>query len=368
MGDISEEKRYWIGFSVFSGIGPKRFKLILNHFKSAKTAWHADILDLESVLGKALSVKFNEFRKTFSNEKYIQKLQYKNIEIITLLDEHYPFLLTQIDDPPFLLYIKGNLRKWSSNKNDRVIAVVGTRKITSYGQEVTENFTRELAHAGYIIVSGLAYGVDACAHQATIDSGGITLAVLGCGVDCCTPRENEKIYDQILKSDGSILSEIPPGTSPTKGSFPSRNRIIAGLSRAVLVTEGAADSGALYTAEDAFKLNRPVFAVPGPITSILSKGPHSLIAKGGKLVTSAEDILNQLMANGKGRMVSRKTTIRGDTKEEQMIIDLLVNESLHFDDLVRKTKLDSAKQGTLLSIMEMKGMIKTIDGIYSLIY
>ncbi len=369
------ERLYWLGFSVFPGVGPKRFRLLLNYFKSAKTAWEASALDLEPILGKVLTGKFNEFRKTFMLEEYYKELQAKKVSFIALVDKDYPELLEEIEDPPFVLYVKGNRKILPGAypelnrkaQNDRLIAVVGTRKITSYGRDVTEQITKELVSAGFTIVSGLAYGVDACAHKTTIDAGGRTIAVLGCGVDCCSPRENLSLYNRIVHADGAIISEIPLGIAPTKGSFPSRNRIIAGLSQAIIVTEGARDSGALYTADDALKIGRPVFAVPGPITSQLSKGPNSLITKGAKLLTSAEDILREFRIQSSELRINKKQ-IKVDNKEEQEIIDLLVNEQLHFDELIRKTKIESSQLGVLLSIMEMKGILKSSGGLYGLMY
>lgn len=359
-----EEKLYWLGFSVFPGVGPKRFGDLLSKFNSAENAWKAEINDLEMVLGRVIALKFSEFRKSFRSDVYFQKLIDKKVNFLTLIDDKYPSLLREIKDSPFVLYYKGNP---SNSSGQKIVAVVGTRKITSYGREVTEQITRELVSAGFTIVSGLAYGVDACAHKTTIDSGGKTIAVLGCGVDCCYPRTNQKIYDQIIETKGAIVSEFPIEMQPSVGSFPSRNRIIAGLSQAVIVTEGASDSGALYTANDALKLRRPAFAVPGPITSQLSKGPNSLIAKGAKLVSSTEDILRELGTTGSTSTTSITKEIKGDTEDEQMVIDLLQNENLHFDELVRKTKMGSSQLGTLLSLMEMKGVVRASEGIFALI-
>ena len=232
---------------------------------------------------------------------------------------------------------------------------------------MTEDLTADLVNNGFVIVSGLALGVDASAHKTTIENKGKTIAVLGCGVDCCYPRENEAIYNSILESGGAIVSEYPLSQEPSKGSFPSRNRIIAGLSQAVIVTEGAADSGALYTADEAFALNRPVFAVPGPITSSLSKGPHGLISKGGKLISGAEDVLRELRSKNyelgndsrSNPLSPRPLLPKGDTKEEQKVINVLQNESVHFDEIVKRTKIESSKLGGILSIMEMKGMVRS---------
>lgn len=370
-----EEKLYWLGFSLFPGIGPKRFNILLNNFKNAKAAWNAKLSDLEPILGKVITIKFDEFRRNFIPEKYYKKLQEKKVSFTTLLDQDYPDLLKQIDDPPFLLYIKGRsdiIRETYGNscKNttpELAVAVVGTRKITAYGMEVTTKLTADLVTSGFIIVSGLAFGVDTCAHNTTIKNRGKTIAVLGCGVDCCNPRENQRLYDEICANGGAIISELPPGAAPTKGSFPSRNRIIAGLSHGVLVTEGSEVSGALYTAKYAIKYGRPVFAIPGPITSQLSKGPNTLITKGAKLVLNAQDILKEFGIKNND-LRSRNKVIKGETEEEQIIINYLYNENLLFDELVQKTKINSSKLSTLLSVMEIRGLLTSSQGLYSLIH
>jgi len=197
-----------------------------------------------------------------------------------------------------------------------------------------------------------------------LENQGKTIAVLGCGVDCCNPRENQGIYNSILKSGNCIVSEFPLQMKPTQWSFPARNRIIAGLSQAVLVTEGAEDSGSLITAEFALKFGRKVFAVPGPITSSMSKGPYKLIAKGAVLVTSAEDIFRELKtpAFAKASAGKQNSKVSNATGEEQVILDLLQNENLHFDEIVRRTKLKPSHLSSLLSMMEIKGMVKSLDG------
>lgn len=353
-----EERLYWLGFSLFPGIGPGRFRKLLSHFGTAKDAWQASLEDLKaSGIGNALAEQFVAFRPTISLSAAEKDLHKEQIQFLTQLDSQYPKLLAQSKNAPFLLYCKGNLHVLMQ---PNPIAIVGTRKVTEYGRAVTENFTTELVHAGCVIVSGLALGVDSVAHDATVAAGGKTIAVLGCGVDCCTPRENQLVYNKILNSGGLILSEYGLGVQPTKGSFPSRNRIIAGMSEAVIVTEGAAKSGSLITAHDAFSVGRKVFAVPGPITSSLSAGPYELIKKGAKLVTSAKEIIKELgltnYESGK-----KKTKVKADTKEEQVIVDLLQQESLHFDELVRRTGMTASQVGSLLSLLEMKGVIKTFD-------
>ena len=201
-------------------------------------------------------------------------------------------------------------------------------------------------------------GVDTVAHQITLAKNGKTIAVLGCGVDCCHPTANQRLYEEIISSGGAVISEFPLQQSPSKGSFPSRNRIIAGLSQAIVVTEGAEDSGALITAKDAFTCQRKVFAVPGPITSHLSKGPNSLLSKGAILATSAEDILKEMGIKTVKTKRQGKTKVVGETDEEQKVINVLQNERLLFDDIVRRSELMSSTVGTLLSVMEIKGIVK----------
>lgn len=356
-----EERGYWLGFSAFPGVGPKKFRRLINEFESARKAWFASERDLKKVIGEVLTEKFIEFKNNFSIKLYVQEQKKRKISFLTLKDKEYPKLLLQIPNPPFVLYVKGKF-DFSSNN---LFAIVGTRKITNYGREVTEIFGNELSNAGFTIVSGLAIGVDAAAHTSAIEANAKTIAVLGCGVDCVTPTENEPLYNSIVKGHGAVVSEYPLGHPPTIGSFPSRNRIIAGLSMGVLVTEGAEDSGSLITADHAFKFKRPVFAVPGPITSTLSKGPFKLISKGAKLVTSPLDILNELkVQKSKLKITTQKSKVKGDNKIEIQIIKLLENEPLHFDEIVRKSGLDSSKVGSILSLMEVKGLIKGLDGGY----
>lgn len=393
-----DERSYWLGFSLFSGIGPGRFTKLLTHFGSAKNAWEAHETDLVTILKPALTKSFLAFRKEFSFEDYLKKMHKANVSFLTLEDKQYPQLLKTIKNPPFVSFYKGNKEILNSqnvipakgrterSEGDRLldkgegiqnldsrfhgndnyenvgyVGIVGTRKITDYGRAVTEKITRELVESGCVIVSGLALGVDTIAHQTTIDAHGKTIAVLGCGIDCCYPRENQRLYDAILAKGGVIVSEYGLGFQPTKGSFPSRNRIIAGLSLGTLVTEGASDSGALITAKDALANNRRVFAVPGPVTSSLSQGTYQLIKQGAVVVGSGKEILEELQIRGAKRAKGDKG-LKGDTKEEQKILDLLREQDVHIDELAKRTGIASAKIGGILSLMEMKGLIKSQEG------
>lgn len=387
-----EERMYWLGFSVFPGIGPSRFDQLLLRFQTAEEAWYAPLADLTSTIGPATAVKFDSFRKTFSLSDYAKRLKKTNTSFLIPIENEYPQLLKDIKNPPIVLFFKGNkdilnaqnviasearqsnlneneiASSISSPRNDRkYIGVVGTRKITSYGKQVTEQITETLVDASCVIVSGLAMGVDAVAHKTTIDLGGQTIAVLGCGVDCVNPVTNQALYNSILEKGSVIVSEYPVGEPPSVGSFPSRNRIIAGLSHGIVVTEGAADSGALITAKDAMENGRKIFAVPGPITSSLSHGPNALIKAGAKMVTSGEDILHELGVSKTQSFKVSKNMV-GETEEEQKIIDILLSESLSLDDIIRKTHMTSQQASVTLSVLEMRGMVFLQgNGTYSLL-
>ena len=355
------ERNYWLGFSSFPGIGPARFKKLLEKFGTAKNAWQAPSLDKSGLIGVETGEKFDTFRKEFLIEDYIKKLKEKDVWFVTLEDKDYPELLKEIKNPPFVLYGRGDPSSLRSSGPS--VAVVGARKTTQYGRDVTKLLTTELVLSGFTIVSGLALGVDAISHMTALENNGKTIAILGCGVDCCNPLENQSVYNSILKSGNCIISEFPLGMAPAQWTFPARNRIIAGLADAVLVTEGAEDSGSLITAEFALKFNRKVFAVPGPITSNMSKGPYKLISKGATLVTTAKDILNGLDIDSGFRIKSLELRIKkGDTEEENIILKLLQNEPLQFDEIIQKTGFQSSKLGSILSLMEIKGLIKSLDG------
>lgn len=368
---------YALGFSAFSGIGTKRFEKLVDVFGSAENAWTADVHLLQKAIGQLTAKRFDTFRKTFDVKKYAEEVNKKGIYWFVPKDAEYPPLLKQLNNvipaqagiqeygsriksgmtrTPFILFAKGNL---SLLQNDTTIGIVGTRKVTSYGQEVTEMFTRDLVHHNFVIVSGMALGVDGIAHKTALKENGKTIAVLGSGVDVPTPREHAQLYEQILENNGLIVSTFNPGEDANVGSFPARNAIIAGLSRGILVTEGAVDSGSLITAQYAKTFDRFLFSVPGQITSQLSKGTNNLIKQGAVPVGSAQEILDTL---GIMETQNEKQTARPRmslTKEEQKIFDLLEKEPLHFDEIVRTIGKDSKEIGSVLSLMELKGILKT---------
>jgi len=373
-----EEKKYWLGFNVFEGIGPLRFKLLLDYFGTAEIAYHAPAEKLREIgLGEKLVLKFDEFRKNFDISSYLLRVSQLGIEVLTLGDKVYPKLLKEIVNPPPVIYAKWDKGNKGNNgdKGDKgifekkMVAVVGTRLPTAYGRKVTEMITEGLVANGLVVVSGLARGVDAIAHRTTINNKGLTIGVLGCGLDRIYPPEHKGLAEEIVKSGGAVISEFPLGMEAVPGNFPARNRIISGLSLGVVVTEAAEDSGSLITASHAAEQGREVFAIPGPITSKMSDGTAQLMKKGAKVVMGVGDILDELGITNrcKGAQVQRgKVDLQGLTEGERKILTTLKEEDLAIDDIIRKTELDSSTVGSLLSIMEIKRLIKSYNGVYSL--
>jgi len=279
------------------------------------------------------------------------------INFLTIKDADYPHNLVDLDSAPPVLYIKGNLEPSDSNS----VAIVGTRKMTFYGKEVTEKFTKELSNLGITIVSGLALGVDACAHKACLDEGGRTIAVLASGLDIITPGSNTALAKRIVEGRGALVSEYPLGHPPLRTNFASRNRIISGLSRAVLVIEGAQQSGTLLTASAAAEQGRPVFAVPGQITSPMSAAPLFLIESGAKMATNVMDILEELNMEFSVNHEMMEN-IMPQTKEERSLSTIITNEPVHLDEIVRISGLNVSDISARLTIMELKGLVKNLGG------
>jgi DNA processing protein len=368
---MTDETKCYVGFSLFPGIGPMRFKLLLQYFGTAQDAWNAPTTTLKKIrLGDKLTDEFDHFRKTEDIDAYIHELERLRVSVLPITNPKYPPLLKEISDAPFLLYVKGKKPDHPINLA-RTVAVVGTRKITHYGEDATKNIVEGLVAYGCTIVSGLAYGVDAMAHQTAIETGGKTIAVLGCGIDIIAPPCNARLYNDIASGAGAIVSEMPLGMRPNKGLFPARNRIISGLSLGVVVTEGADDSGALITARNAGEQGRDVFAVPGPITSPYSRGPSKLLKNGATLVESADDIIEALGLDKNKRINKSNINKRInelDTKEEKQIVTLLSDQPMHIDELMRASKLTIREVGATLTVLEMKRMVKDIgDKVYRLV-
>ncbi len=269
---------------------------------------------------------------------------------VQIKDSHYPNLLKKTDSPPKTLRYRGFFNE-SMFKN--TLAVVGSRRITNYGKIVTEKLVRELSEEGITIVSGFMYGVDATAHRAALNAGGKTIAVMPCGVDVIHPAYQKNLYKEITEK-GLILSEFENGFPPEKWTYPKRNRIVVGLSMATLVIEAAEKSGSLISADFAKKYKRKIFAVPGTITSSVSKGTNKLIKEGASIVTCSEDILSFFEKSKEERKEDKKEKLK---KEEKQIVNILEAEMCDTDEIARKMNLPLTEINSMLSVLELKGVI-----------
>lgn len=277
------------------------------------------------------------------------------IKKITLNDRCYPQLLRKIPDPPAAIYYRGKIRA-----EENGIAIVGSRRCSNYGRQATLTIASELAQAGLTIISGLALGIDTCAHQGALEKNKRTIAVLATGLDdeSIYPRQNLKLVYQILENSGCLISEWPAKTPGYKANFPARNRIIAGLALATLVIEARQRSGALITARQAKKQKRKLLALPGSIYSDNSKGSHQLIKEGAELVEGSADILKQLaLNNGLG---FRPQTVKPSTAQETLVLKALKQGPLFIDEIIKITGLSTARACGLLAIMEIEGKIRNL--------
>jgi DNA processing protein len=358
------EREYLIALYSFLAFGPVRTGLLINYFGSSKKVWKATTTELSKVGLSSKTVKeFEIYRKNFNFEHYFSNLKKYSIDVLTKDDKTYPINLKELSDAPFVLYVRGKLKDSDVNS----VAIVGSRKMTSYGKEVTTKLASELGRLGLTIVSGLAFGVDLVAHISCLETGGRCIAVLAGGVDKITPRTNEWLGRKIIGAGGAVISEFPPGTTPQRHFFPFRNRIISGMSRGVIVVEGAIKSGTIHTANHAANQGRTVFAVPGPITSPMSQAPLYLIKNGAKMLTGVTDILEELDIQTRvDQKVVEKVLPSG--KSEEKLYELLQKEPHHIDELARITGLTVPEISASLTVMELKGLVKNVGrGIYKCI-
>ncbi len=345
------------------GVGAKTLRFLTGHFGSAIAAWKATNDEWNSLGQPRLSAIAAE-RKHLDPEAEEAGLVENGIEVIPFSDPAFPTLLSEIPDAPALLYVRGTYHKWNEQP---LIAIVGSRKFTSYGKQVANELARSLSKAGYTIVSGLAFGIDKIAHEATLEAGGITIAVLGSGIDDPTisPQTHLTLGQEIL-TRGAVLSELAPGTPPAVGTFPARNRIMAGMCRGTIVVEAAEESGSLITARLALDYNRAVFAVPGSIFSPASVGTHALLKEGARLVTGVQDILDEL---GTGlNSISEPTTAIATPADldpdEQTIYQALSHEGLHIDKLTVLVRLETMRVNMALTRLELRGLAKNIGNMH----
>lgn len=346
------------------GIGPNIFARLIEQFGSAAKVLQASPSELREIQGVTQQLVRNIFALETKDElvNLLKLCQQHSIDLFDPTHESYPTALKEIYDPPPVLFCKGNLLP----QDHLAIAIVGSRRATYYGLRTAEKLAVELAQRGFTIVSGLARGVDAAAHRGALKVGGRTLAVLGGGILNLYPREHEELVNEISRQ-GAVLTESPPLMAPKSGSFPRRNRIISGLSLGVIVVEANARSGALITARLATEQGREVFAVPGQITSGLSRGCHRLIQDGAKLVDCVEDILDELGPLACPVPINSQTAILHPAElqlsdQERKVLDAISVDGTCFDVLIVQTQLPAPKILSTISILEVRGLIKRLSG------
>lgn len=383
-----DEIRLWLWLTLLDGISSRKITALFEKFDSVEEIYKADKEDYAGILHiteKNIKSLCNKSLK--AAESVIAVCKQKGIRIMTYNSPFYPQNLIHIFDPPYVLYVRSRERL-DLNKH-LCISVIGNREITDYGRIVTREMAGGLAKAGVTIVSGMARGADGEAHGAALSAGGKTIAVLGCGVDICYPPEHKNLMNDIIEN-GMVISEFPPGTPPLGRNFPARNRIISGLSVATVVTEAANPSGTLITASGALEQNREVYAIPGNITNAHSEVCNKLICNdGAKAALCAEDILmnfrecyadvlernkpvnkkaEDLCQNEKPKQKvdnsSYNETYSKCSDTEQMILQSMSVTPLHIDELAEKTKISTDELLSVLTILEISGLIKSHPGMY----
>ncbi len=352
------DKRYWIAFNLVKGIGAVRLQALKDHFGDLAIAWQAPLDALQAAgLSSKLAERVAQIRKSVDLEAYQAKLAAQGISVLTWEDELYPLRLKEIDQPPPVLYVRGSL----TTEDAWAVAVVGTRRVSAYGRQVTEEMAAFLAVNGVTVVSGLARGVDAISHQSALKAGGRTIAVLGSGVDRIYPPEHAQLAGKIIAS-GAVVSDYAPGTPPEASNFPPRNRIISGLTLATVVVEAGETSGALITAQFAVDQGRDVFAVPGNILAPQSKGTNRLIAQGAHPLLSGRDLLEALNLTRVAEQRVVRKALPGDEIETKLM-NVLTHEPLHMDEIRNQTGLPIERVSAALAMMELKGLVRQVGGM-----
>lgn len=351
-----EERLCFLGLSRVRGLGPRRLEILLSYFGSAYEVWKAKASSLYCLKGIPTAVidDLLKLRQKCDLEKYLTALEKDGIAVCTIADDEYPGRLKNIHTAPVALYFRGTLPDF----NKPTIAIVGARRATPYGLKTAGEIAAQLARAGVNVISGMARGIDSAAHKGCIAAEGSTVAVLGTGVDVVYPRENKRLMEQIIEK-GAVISEYPPGTRAEKGHFPSRNRIVSGLSHGVLVVEAASTSGSLITADLALEQGRDVYAVPGPVNALQSKGTNGLIKQGAKLVDTVADILEDF---GIEEVNKTKADIPSLSSTEAKVLEQLGLTPLCIEYLVEKLSMPPAELTGFLTMLELKGLIKRLPG------
>ncbi len=353
------EHFFWFALKSVPLVGNVTFRRLLERFDTPELALKASESELAQVRGinaaVVASIKGHAYREFAERE--CEKVEKAGVKVVNFLAEGYPKILLEIPDPPPYLYVKGE-----TVGMEPAIAIVGSRRASTYGLLTTTKLAKELAGHRVTVVSGMARGVDTAAHRGALDNGGRSIGVLGSGIDVLYPPENRRLFEE-MASRGALFSEFPMGTLPLAENFPRRNRIISGISRGVLVVEAAENSGSLITAQYALEQGREVFAVPGNINYSSSRGTNRLIKQGAKLVEGVEDILEELpymqQTIAEGSAIEPGFSL---TPQEAAIYTLLAGSPLHIDDVIIKSGLTVGEVSAILLRLELKGAIMQLPG------
>ena len=348
------------------GVGPRIHRLLLETFGSSTAVLSATQSQLLSVprVGTKLAAAIGAAVDAREAQRVCDHCHHCGIQLVPRPDAPYPPLLSEIPDPPELLYLRGRL----DPVDQLAIAIVGSRRCTSYGRRFAERITGGLARSGLTIVSGLARGIDAVAHRAALAAGGRTVAVLATGLEQIYPPEHESLANDISEH-GAVLSEARLDQTPVAGLFPQRNRIISGLSLGVVVIEASRRSGALHTARHAIEQGREVFALPGPVDSPASQGCLDLLRDGARLIQGVDDILDELgpliqpvaVANGPAIHVPRELLLN---EHERLVLGIVAPDPRHLDELLRASPLENSMTLATLTVLEMKRLVRRLPGSY----
>jgi DNA processing protein len=361
---LQKERSYWLAWAQLSGIGPVLLKRVHQHFGSLETAWNAPASSLGEIegFGNKLIESISRARNQFDSDQFFQEYSRKNPNFWTPADPEYPRLLLEIPSPPPILNYSGQINLQENLGSKTIIAIVGTRYPTEYGKRWTRKISTALAKHGFTIISGLAAGIDTEAHQGCLEADSRTIAVLGTGVDLVYPASNRRLYDRI-QNQGLLLSEYPNGTQPDRINFPPRNRIIAGMSRAVLIMEAPQKSGALITARYANEFCRDVYILPGSLDNPQSLGCLELIDRGAHLILGEEHLLEMLGTIPKLDLVESRSPLPELEPQLAQIFNCITSESTSFDAIVQATGLETSSVAVSLLQLEMMEAIVQLPGM-----
>lgn len=371
---LSDSQRDWLTLALVPGVGTTLFVRLLARFRAPSEVLHASEAALEEVVGANLAQRIRTYKEFVDVDAQERAMAKYDVRFITMEDPAYPARLAEIYDPPLALFVRGDLYE----SDQYCVAIVGTRHATAYGLRVAAKLGGELAARGITVISGMAQGIDAAAHRGALETGGRSIAVLGCGVDIVFPAENADLMHSIIQH-GCVISPFPMGMNALKGNFPQRNRIISGLALGTVVVEAPPGSGALITARHAVEQGREVFAVPGQVGQRTSMGPHALIREGAKLVESLEDILMELDIPPSLRRPA--PAIKSDTpatpaaaqtapkapesvlsEVEKDILATLSPDGSFVDEIALACRISISEALSSLTLLELKGLVRQFSG------